>query len=115
MFSQVRRHLLVVGVVQHPEGLELADEPVRLRHLDGDAGETPMSPHAETGIVLLAICALLVTTVFVGARWREKTGGLGQVPPPAPEYARRITALRDEDYDNRPAGAPSEPRSTRWG
>jgi hypothetical protein len=58
-----------------------------------------MSPHAEMGIVLLAICALLVTTVFVGARWREKTGGLGQVPPPAPEYARRIAALRDEDYD----------------
>jgi hypothetical protein len=58
-----------------------------------------MSPRAEMGIVLLAICALLVTTVFVGARWREKTGGLGQVPPPAPEYARRTTALRDEDYD----------------
>jgi hypothetical protein len=51
------------------------------------------------GIVLLGICALLVTTVFVGYRWREKTGGVGQVPPPAPEYARRITALRDEDYD----------------
>jgi hypothetical protein len=58
-----------------------------------------MSPHAEMGIVLLAICAVLVTTVFVGIRWREKTGGLGQVPPPAPEYARRIAALRDEDYD----------------
>jgi hypothetical protein len=58
-----------------------------------------MSAHAEMGIVLLAICALLVTTVFVGARWREKTGGLGQVPPPAPEYARRITVLRDEDFD----------------
>jgi hypothetical protein len=51
------------------------------------------------GIVLLAICALLVTTVLVGARWREKTGGVGQVPPPAPEYARQIAALRDEDYD----------------
>jgi hypothetical protein len=58
-----------------------------------------MNPHAEMGIVLLAICALLVTTVFVGSRRREKTGGLGQVPPPAPEYARRITALRNEDYD----------------
>jgi hypothetical protein len=58
-----------------------------------------VSPRAEIGIVLLAICALLVTTVFVGARWREKTGGLRQVPPPAPEYARRIIALRDEDYD----------------
>ncbi|OXM64169.1 hypothetical protein [Amycolatopsis vastitatis] len=58
-----------------------------------------MSPHAGMGIVLLAICALLVTTVFAGGRWREKTGGLGQVPPPAPEHARRITALRDEDYD----------------
>ncbi|ADJ42149.1 hypothetical protein AMES_0321 [Amycolatopsis mediterranei S699] len=58
-----------------------------------------MSSRAEMGIVLLAICALLVTTVFVGARWREKTGGLGQVPPPAPKYARRIAALRDEDYD----------------
>ncbi|MDT7803187.1 MAG: hypothetical protein QOI78_6620 [Actinomycetota bacterium] len=58
-----------------------------------------MSHHTETAIVLLAICALLVTTVFVGTRRREKYGGLGQVPPPAPEYARRITALRDEDYD----------------
>lgn len=58
-----------------------------------------MSPHAELGIFLLALCALLVTTVFVAARWREKTGGLGQVPPPSPEHARRITALRDEDYD----------------
>jgi hypothetical protein len=58
-----------------------------------------VSPHAEMGIVLLGICALLVTTVFVGARWREKTGGVGQVPPPASEYVRRITALRDEDYD----------------
>ncbi|WIX91783.1 hypothetical protein [Amycolatopsis sp. DG1A-15b] len=58
-----------------------------------------MSPRAEMGIVLLGICALLVTTVFVGTRWREKSGGLGQVPPPAPEYARRIIALRDEDYD----------------
>jgi hypothetical protein len=58
-----------------------------------------MSAGAEMGIVLLAICALLVTTVFVGIRRREKTGGLGQVPPPAPEYVRRITALRDEDYD----------------
>ncbi|MEV5721219.1 hypothetical protein AB0L41_45775 [Amycolatopsis mediterranei] len=58
-----------------------------------------MSSGAEMGIVLLAICALLVRTVFVGARWREKTGGLGQVPPPAPEYARRITALQEEDYD----------------
>ncbi len=58
-----------------------------------------MSPHTEMGVVLPAICALLVTTVFVGSRWREKTGGLGQVPPPAPEYARRISALRDEDYD----------------
>jgi len=61
--------------------------------------KTSMSPHAETGIVLLAICALLATTVFVGSRRREKTGGVGQVPPQAPEYARRITALRDEDYD----------------
>jgi hypothetical protein len=51
------------------------------------------------GIVLLAICALLVTTVFVGVRRREKTGGLGQVPPPAPEHVRRITELQDEDYD----------------
>jgi hypothetical protein len=58
-----------------------------------------MSRHTEMGIVLLTICALLVTTVFVGYRWREKTGGVGQVPPPAPEYARRVTALRDEDYD----------------
>ena len=58
-----------------------------------------MSPHTEMGIILLAICALLVTTVFVGARWREKTGGLGQVPPPDPEYARQIAVLRDEDYD----------------
>ncbi|MFG1644077.1 hypothetical protein ACGFMK_27650 [Amycolatopsis sp. NPDC049252] len=58
-----------------------------------------MSHHTETAIVLLAICALLVTTVFVGSRGREKSGGLGQVPPAAPEYARRITALRDEDYD----------------
>lgn len=58
-----------------------------------------MSPHAEMGIVLLVICALLVTTVFVGSRWREKTGGLGQVPTAAPEHARQITALRDEDYD----------------
>ncbi|MEV7040385.1 hypothetical protein [Amycolatopsis sp. NPDC051061] len=58
-----------------------------------------MSPGAEMGIVLLAICALLVTTVFVGIRRREKTGGLGQVRPPAPEHVRRITELRDEDYD----------------
>ena len=58
-----------------------------------------MSPRAEMGIVLRAICVLLVTTVFVGIRRREKTGGIGQVPPPAPEYARRITALQDEDYD----------------
>ncbi|WP_328456963.1 hypothetical protein [Amycolatopsis sp. NBC_00438] len=58
-----------------------------------------MSSQAGSGIVLLAICALVATTVFVGVRRREKTGGLGQVPPPAPEYARRITALRDEDYD----------------
>ncbi|MEU4254488.1 hypothetical protein AB0F15_44575 [Amycolatopsis sp. NPDC026612] len=58
-----------------------------------------MSPRTEMGIVLLAICALLVTTVFAGSRLREKTGGLGQVPPPAPEHARRITALRGEDYD----------------
>jgi hypothetical protein len=58
-----------------------------------------MSLGTETGIILLAICALLVTTVFVGIRRREKTGGLGQVPPPVPEYARQITALRDEEYD----------------
>jgi hypothetical protein len=89
----------VVDVVRHPEGLGLADESVRLRYFADDAGEASMSPHAEMGIVLLAICAVLVTTVFVGIRWREKTGGLGQVPPPAPEYARRIAALRDEDYD----------------
>ena len=56
-----------------------------------------MSP--GVGIVLLAICALLATTVFVGIRRREKTGGLGQVPPPAPEHARGIAAPRDEDYD----------------
>jgi hypothetical protein len=58
-----------------------------------------MSPGAKMGIVLLAMCALLVTTIFVASRRREKTGGVGQVPPPAPEYARRIAALRDEDYD----------------
>jgi hypothetical protein len=58
-----------------------------------------MSRHAEMGIVLLAICALLVTTVFVESRRREKTGGIGGVPPPAPEHARQIAALRDEDYD----------------
>ncbi|MEU4251912.1 hypothetical protein AB0F15_31290 [Amycolatopsis sp. NPDC026612] len=58
-----------------------------------------MSPHTEVGIVLLGICALLVTTVFVESRRREKTGGLGQVPPPDPAHARRIAALRDEDYD----------------
>jgi hypothetical protein len=58
-----------------------------------------MSPHAELGIILLTICALLVTTVFVGIRRREKTGGLGQVPPPAPEHERQIAALQDEDYD----------------
>jgi len=57
-----------------------------------------MSAHVEVGIVLLVICALLVTGVFVGIRWRGKTGGLGQVPSPAPEYAR-LTVLRDEDYD----------------
>ncbi|MGW4526392.1 hypothetical protein [Amycolatopsis sp. NPDC004378] len=51
------------------------------------------------GIVWLAICVLLVTTVFVVYRRREKTGGLGQVPPPVPEHARQIAALRDEDYD----------------
>jgi hypothetical protein len=89
----------VVGVVQHPEGLALADESVRLRYFAGDAEETSMSPGAEMGIVLLAICALLATTVFVGARRREKTGGIGQVPLPAPEYARRITVLGEEDYD----------------
>lgn len=48
---------------------------------------------------MLAVCALLVTTVFAGIRRRGKTGGLGQVPPSAPEYTRRVTALRDEDYD----------------
>jgi hypothetical protein len=58
-----------------------------------------MSPHAEMGIVLLAICALLVTTVSVVSRRREKTGGFGGVPPPAPAHARQIAALRDEDYD----------------
>lgn len=56
-----------------------------------------MSP--VLGIVLLAICALLATTVFVGSRRREKTGGVGQVPPPAPEHAHRFAELGDEDYD----------------
>ncbi|MFJ9782896.1 hypothetical protein ACIRSS_25170 [Amycolatopsis sp. NPDC101161] len=56
------------------------------------------SPHA-VGIVLLALCALLVTTVFFESRRREKTGGVGQVPPPASEHARQVAALRDEDYD----------------
>ncbi|MFJ1766781.1 hypothetical protein ACIOD2_41080 [Amycolatopsis sp. NPDC088138] len=40
-----------------------------------------------------------MTTVFVEGRRREKSGGVGQVPPPAPEFAREIAALRDEDYD----------------
>jgi hypothetical protein len=83
----------VVGLVQHPEGRELADEPVRLRYFAGDAEETSMSPHSEMRIVLLAICALVVTSVFVGSRWRE-TGGVGQVPLPAPEYGRRVAALQ---------------------
>ena len=48
----------VVGVVQHPEGLALADESARLRYFAGDAGATSMSSRAEMGIVLLAICAL---------------------------------------------------------
>lgn len=88
------------GAGKHPEGLAPADESVRLRYFAGDAGATSMSSHAEMGIVLLAICALLATTtVFVGIRRQEKAGGLGGVLPPAPEYARRITALRDEDYD----------------
>ncbi len=58
-----------------------------------------MSPGAAMGIVLLAICALLATTVFAGIRRREKTGGFGKVPPPAPEYVCRIAELQDEDYD----------------
>jgi hypothetical protein len=58
-----------------------------------------MSPGVEMGIVLLVFGALSVTSVIVGVRRREKTGGLGQVPPPDPEYARLIVALRDEDYD----------------
>ncbi|GLY41874.1 hypothetical protein Amsp01_078970 [Amycolatopsis sp. NBRC 101858] len=58
-----------------------------------------MSPGAEMGIVLLAFGALSVASVIVGVRRREKTGGLGRVPPPDPQYACRIVALRDEDYD----------------
>jgi hypothetical protein len=71
----------------------------RLGHFVDDAEAASMSPHAELGIFLLALCGLLVTTVFFESRRREKTGGVGQVPPPAPEHARQVAALRDEDYD----------------
>lgn len=58
--------LALVGVVQHPEGLGLADESVRLRYFADGTGETSMNPGAEMGIALLAIGALSVTTVIAG-------------------------------------------------
>ncbi|OXM64491.1 hypothetical protein [Amycolatopsis vastitatis] len=58
-----------------------------------------MGPGADSGIALLVFGALGVTTMVVLYRWREKSGGLGRVPPPDPADAHQRVTLRDEDYD----------------
>jgi len=58
-----------------------------------------MGPDVQIGVALAAFGCISVTVVVVGIRRREKTGGLGRVPPPDPAQAGRIIAMADEDYD----------------
>jgi hypothetical protein len=58
-----------------------------------------MSPSAGSGIFFLAFGGFCVAVTIIGTRRREKTGGLGRVPPPDPVHAREIAALPDEDYE----------------
>lgn len=58
-----------------------------------------MSPNAEAGTFFVGFGVVVTTVYVVGILWRQKTGGLGQVPPPDPGYARQFAALADEEYD----------------
>jgi hypothetical protein len=58
-----------------------------------------MSSGAEAGIVLLVFGCVTTTLFIVGILRREKTGGLGRVPPPDPVHARQITTMPDGGYD----------------
>jgi hypothetical protein len=60
---------------------------------------TWMGPDVWAGLALVALGCFSVTAVIVGVRRRERTGGLGRVPPPDPAHARAITAMADDDYD----------------
>jgi hypothetical protein len=58
-----------------------------------------MSPNAQIGTALLAFGLICVTVTIIGIRRREKTGGLGRVPPLDPAHRGQIIAMKDEDYD----------------
>jgi hypothetical protein len=55
-----------------------------------------MNHGVATGIAILAIGGISVASVILGVLRREKTGGIGRVPPPHPAA---LAALADEDYD----------------
>jgi hypothetical protein len=46
-----------------------------------------MSPNVQAGFVLLIFGSCSVTFVILWVLRRERTGGLGRVPPPDPAYA----------------------------
>jgi hypothetical protein len=58
-----------------------------------------MSPATRMGILLLAFGCVALTMTLVGIRRRQRTGGLGSVPPPDPRYAGGLAALPDSGYD----------------
>ncbi|GAA0578180.1 hypothetical protein GCM10010172_73770 [Paractinoplanes ferrugineus] len=58
-----------------------------------------MSSGAGMGLVLLAFGLVSMTVLLVGVRRRERTGGLGRVPPPDAVRAGEFAARPDSGYD----------------